>query len=152
MAELERRFWDRVGMYVTRDFAEEWIEKMAESSSTGGKHLDEDIEEYIVSMPPTSVELRNELNDLFEAPFEKVDYPKDIKAILYADKMERNRVAKLKELKAEGHTLEEAKEIFQKELDVGVAEILGVEVGSLAVGLGVAPNEDSGADVQDDRN
>ena len=57
MAELERRFWDRVGMYVTKEFAEEWIEKMSESSSTGGKHLDDDIEEYIVSMPPTSVQL-----------------------------------------------------------------------------------------------
>ena len=152
MAEVEKRYWDRVGMYVTRKFAEEWIQKMGESRPTGGKHLDEDIEEFVVAGSATPVELRDEIKTIFEQPFEQVELPADTRAILFADKMERGRVAFLKERKGEGVTLDEAKDMFQEALDEGVAEILGVEVGSLAVGLGVAPSEDSGADVQDDEN
>ena len=90
--------------------------------------------------------MRAEIKELFEQPFEEVELPVETKAIIFADKMERNRVSILKELKAEGHTIEEAKEIFQERIDVGVADILGVEVGSLSVGLGVASEDDSGAD------
>jgi len=146
VVQMEKRYWNRVGMYVTEEFANEWIEKMNVSDGQGGRHLDEDIDEYIVSRPPTPEELRAEIKELFEQPFEEVELPVETKAIIFADKMERNRVSILKELKAEGHTIEEAKEIFQERIDVGVADILGVEVGSLSVGLGVASEDDSGAD------
>jgi len=143
---MEKRYWNRVGMYVTREFANEWIEKMNVSDGQGGRHLDEDIEEYIVSRPPTADELRAEIKKLFEQPFEEVELPVESQAIIFADGMERSRVSILKGLKAEGHTIEEAKEIFQERIDNGVADILGVEVGSLSVGLGVASEDDSGAD------
>ena len=146
MSAVEKRYWDRVGMYITKEFAEEWISKMSVSDGTGGRHLDEEVEEYVVARPITPDELRAEIIEIFEQPFEEVELPKDVRAILFADKMERNRVSRLKELKVEGNTLDEAKEIFQQELDEGVAEILDVEVGSLSVGMGSASEEDSGAD------
>jgi len=77
MAEVEKRYWDRVGMYVTRKFAEEWIQKMGESRPTGGKHLDEDIEEFVVAGSATPVELRDEIKTIFEQPFEQVELPAD---------------------------------------------------------------------------
>jgi len=144
---MDKRYWDRVGMYVTEEFANQWIEKMNVSDGQGGRHLDEDIDEYVITRPPTPDELRAEIKELFKQPFEEVELPVESQAIIFADKMERDRVSILKELKAEGHTIEEAKEIFQERLDVGVADILGVEVGSLSVGLGVASEDDSGADV-----
>mgnify|MGYP004007726107 FL=1 len=67
---MEKRYWNRVGMYVTEEFANEWIGKMNVSDGQGGRHLDEDIEEYIVSRPPTPDELRAEIKELFEQPFE----------------------------------------------------------------------------------
>ena len=145
---MDKRYWDRVGMYVTEEFANQWIEKMNVSEGEGGRHLDDDIEEYIITRPPTPDELRQELKQLFEQPFEEVELPLESQAIIFADEMERNRVPMLKELKSEGHTIEEAKEIFQERIDEGVANILGVEVGSLSVGLGVASEDDSGADAE----
>ena len=148
MTQVEKRYWERVGMYITEDFAEEWISKMSISDGTGGRHLDEEIDEYVTTRPITPDELRAEVKELFETPFVKVELPDDVRAILFADGMERNRVSRLKELKAEGYTLDEAKEIFQQAMDEGVAEILGVEVGSLSIGYGGASEEDSGADAE----
>ena len=42
------RYWDRVGMYVTRDFAEDWAEKLkAGGDGTRGKYLDTDTEDLM---------------------------------------------------------------------------------------------------------
>jgi len=146
MTQVEKRYWDRVGMYITEEFAEEWIARMSISDGTGGRHLDEELDEYVITRPLTPDELRAEVKELFETPYVEVELPDDVRAILFADRMERKRVPRLKELKAEGHTLDEAKEIFQEEMSEGVAEILGVEVGSLSIGYGGASEEDSGAD------
>jgi hypothetical protein len=40
--------------------------------------------------------------------------------------MEKTRPARVKELKQEGHTTDEAKEIFKQELDVFVRQTLGL--------------------------
>ena len=37
---MEKRYWNRVGMYVTEEFANEWIGKMNVSDAQGGRHLD----------------------------------------------------------------------------------------------------------------
>ena len=39
----EIRYWPRIGMYVNREFATEWIERLGIT----GRVLDEDIEEFI---------------------------------------------------------------------------------------------------------
>jgi len=144
------RYWARVGMYVTRDFAEEWIEKIGETDARTGRYLDDDIEEYIDSPVPSPGSLKREVDSLFEEPFEEVELPDDIKAIMVAEEMQRNRVSRIKELKGEGYSLEESKEMFQQEMDDAVCEILGVESGSLSVGMGYEAEEESDSEVSED--
>jgi len=122
------RYWPRVGMYVTLEFAEEWIERLAggEGGSTG-KYLEEDIEEYIQPEIPRPSQLRAEIKELFNNPFEMGELDDDVMAIIALDKFEKSKLSRVKQLKSEGHTLEDAKEIFQQELDAATATILGLE-------------------------
>lgn len=145
------RYWNRVGMYITREFAEEWIEKLGSSDTRTGRYLDDDIEEYIDSPIPSPGSLKREVNNLFEEPFKEVDLPNDIKAIVVAEEMQRNRISRIKELKAEGYSLEESKEMFQQEMDEAVCEILGVDVGSMSIGMGQeAEEEESDSEASED--
>ena len=136
------RYWDRVGMYVTRDFAEEWIERLGEEDSRSGRYLDTDIEEYMDSPVPSAGSLRREVDRIFEEPFVESELPNDVKAIMVEEEMQRNRVNRVKEIKDEGYSLEEAKEMFQKEMDEAVCDILGVEVGSMSIGMGQETDEE----------
>ncbi len=122
------RYWPRVGMYVTPEFAEEWIERLAggEGESTG-KYLEEDIEEYVQPELPRTSQLRAEIKELFNNPFEMGELDDDVMAIIALDKFEKSKLSRVKQLKSEGHTLEDAKEIFQQELDAATATILGLE-------------------------
>jgi hypothetical protein len=95
MTDQELRYWDRLGMYVSRTDAEDFISK----AGATGAVLDEDLEEFT---------------------------PRSGISILAALEMEKTRPARVKELKAEGHTTEEAKEIFKQELDAFVRESLGL--------------------------
>ena len=122
------RYWDRVGMYVTREFAEEWIERATASDGRTGRYLDEDIEEYVNPTLLSGSEMKIEVEELFSKPFEKVELPPETQAILAVAEMEGNRISRIKELKAEGYTLQEAKESVDKEISGAVAEILGVDV------------------------
>ena len=45
----EVRYWDRLGVYITRQFAEEYIERSQETGITA-EYLDNDIEEYRADM------------------------------------------------------------------------------------------------------
>ena len=57
------RYWDRVGMYVTRDFAEDWAEKLkAGGDGTRGKYLDTDTEEYVLPEMVSITTINNERN------------------------------------------------------------------------------------------
>ena len=38
------RYWPRVGMYITQEFADEWIERLAATDGHTGKYLEDDIE------------------------------------------------------------------------------------------------------------
>ncbi len=122
------RYWPRVGMYVTQEFAEEWIERLAggEGGHTG-KYLEEDIEEYIQPEVPRPGKLRAEIKELFDSPFETGELDDDVMAIIALDKFEKSKVSRIKQLKSEGHTLEDAKEIFQQELEAATATIMGLE-------------------------
>lgn len=61
----ETRYWERVGMYVTRQFADQWIERIG----VRGQVLDDDLEEFNAIALPDADLLRREINGLFnEAP------------------------------------------------------------------------------------
>jgi len=118
----EMRYWPRLGLYVTRSDAEEYISK----AGGAGSLLNEDLEEFVPTSPVSAETLRYEVEDIFSKPFVEVAINSENNAILAALKMEENRPARIKELKAEGHTTEEAKEIFKQEMDAFIRESLGL--------------------------
>jgi len=126
----EVRYWDRLGIYVSREFAEEYIEK----TKTGGggmrgEYLDADIEEF---QTPTTVSpnvLRKEVEDLFSKPYEEVELPSKTKAMFVLLDMENNKSKIIKNYKKEGMSLEEAKEKYTAEVEAVVADALGLDLG-----------------------
>ena len=129
MTNEDVRYWPRVGMYVTMEFAEEWIERMSGSGDNrGGRYLDSEIEEFQNTDVHSPVTLRREITNLFEMPFEQAELPEDIQAIVTVHELERTKVPRIKELKAEGYSLEDAKAIVEKEINEAVANVLGVEI------------------------
>ena len=132
------RFWPRVGMYVTMNFAEEWIERMSGSGDEkAGRYLEDDIEEFVETSVVSDEQLRREVKELFENPFEEGELSPEIQAIMVSQQMEANKVNRIKELKKEeGLTTQEAKDRFQEEIDVRISEIMGIEPGSMAIKMG----------------
>ena len=124
----ETRYWPRVGMYVTKEFAEQWVEKMSNGSSVSGKYLDDDVEEYVAPVIIRTSTLMEEIEELFNAPFEAIDLDDDMKGILMVAEMERNKINRIKELKAEGYELSEAKEMVQSEINQAVAGVMGIDL------------------------
>lgn len=122
MTDQELRYWNRLGMYVSRIDAEDFISK----AGATGAVLDEDLEEFTPRSGISQEALRAELDELFSKPFVEVSISAENNAILAALEMEKTRPARVKELKAEGHTTEEAKEIFKQELDAFVRVSLGL--------------------------
>ena len=82
MDNSDKRYWDRVGMYVTKDFAYEWAEKIKETGSKTGKYFDDDIEDYVEGSQPTPNQLIREIDALFEAEYVDTQISDDIGAIL----------------------------------------------------------------------
>jgi hypothetical protein len=122
MTEQELRYWDRLGFYVTRADAEDFINK----AGNIGAVLDEDLEEFTPRSGVSQDTLKKEVDALFEKPFVEVALSSENNAILIALEFEKTRPARVKELKKEGHTTEEAKEMFKQELDVLVRNSLGL--------------------------
>ena len=147
MDEEEIRFWPRVGMYVTKEFAKEWITRITNSESSSGEYLDSDLEEFTTSVVMSPGSLKREITKLFEAPFEEGELSPDVQAIIIAEEMQRNKKNRIVELKKEGLTLEDAKLQYEKEIDERVCEILGIEPGSMAIGMGV---EEEGTEEAED--
>ncbi len=117
------RFWPRLGLYISKIDAEEYISKTTNGT---GAVLDEVVEEF---SPATSVSpepLRAELNELFENPFEEGKMSNENQVIIAALTMEQQRIPRIKELMADGMDKNEAKEIFDRELDVFVRDALGL--------------------------
>ena len=133
------RYWDRVGMYVTKEFAEEWIERVnAQEGDSAGRYLAEDIDEYEDStIGASSGQLRREIEKLFEEDFKEVELPPSTRAIIVASEMEKNKKNRLRELMAEGMEKQEAKLKLQEEIDDAVSEILGIAKEEMTITQGI---------------
>ncbi len=83
----ETRYWERVGMYVTRDFADEWIERIGAK----GQLLDEDLEEFNAVSLPDASRLRKEIDILFKNPPNIGDISPENQAIIALMDFERQR-------------------------------------------------------------
>ncbi len=124
------RFWDRVGMYVTRDFAEQWIERIGAS----GQVLDQDLEEFTqVTLPDTEL-IREEIEDLFNSDPNEGDLSPENMAIVAALNFESQRKTFVLETKErlisegvdEDEALTQAKEEYDAAKDAIVREALGL--------------------------
>ena len=110
----EVRYWHRLGFAVTKGQALELMDRVSDAPS--GAVLDSDIEEFetvgAVAAPST---LEREIKELFERDYDpeidgKIDEP--INWIIVAMEFERNKKQFIKDQKAEGKTLDEAKEAY----------------------------------------
>ena len=133
------RYWDRVGMYVTKEFAEEWIEKVnSQEGDSAGRYLADDIDEYEDStMGASAGQLRREIENLFEEDFKEVELPPSTRAIIVATEMERNKKNRIREFMAEGMEKQEAKLKVQEEIDDAVSEILGIAKEDMTITQGI---------------
>jgi len=103
----EVRYWERLGVYVSRQFAEEYIERSQDSGITG-EYLDAELEEFQGMTTVSPLTLRREVDEIFSRPFEEVELPPETKAMMDLIRMEGERAKIIKAYKAEGMTLEEA--------------------------------------------
>lgn len=83
----ETRYWERVGMYVTRQFADQWIERIG----VRGQVLDDDLEEFNAIPLPDADLLRREIQELFNAAPNLGDVSVENQAILALMDFERQR-------------------------------------------------------------
>lgn len=125
----ERRFWHRVGLTVTKAQAIEWVDKVS-AGPPAGEYLVDDVDEFAQVTAPTSSTLREEIEDLFNNPAEDVVVELDPinKAIVEALAMEQNKLNRLRSLIAEGYTKAEAKEIYEKEMGLFIADALNIDL------------------------
>lgn len=119
----ELRYWERVGFMVSRDQAEEIANRM---NSASGKVLDDDIEEFVEARTNLN-EVLDEIEILFEnPPAGDKTLSEDNQAILALMDFESNKKAFIKEKKAEGMELAEAKEAYEFAKAAFVREALGL--------------------------
>lgn len=119
----ELRYWERVGFMVSRDQAEEIASRM---NSSSGKVLDDDIEEFVESRTNLH-EVLDEIEILFEnPPTGDKTLSEDNQAIIALMDFESNKKAFIKEKKAEGMELAEAKEAYEFAKAAFVREALGL--------------------------
>ena len=134
----EVRYWDRVGMYITREFANDWIERINSSGESAGRYLADDIDEFEDStVGASSGQLKREVEKLFNEDFKEVELPASTRAILVASEMEKNKKNRLRELMAEGLEKQEAKLKVQGEIDDAVSEILGITKEKMTITQGI---------------
>jgi hypothetical protein len=122
-ASEETRYWPRVGLYVTRRSAAGFIERMGGT----GHALDEDLEEFVSPSMPDPKSLANEIEDLFEEPYEAHDLSTENMAILNLMQFESDKKKFIMEKKGEGMTLDEAKDAYKTELHQTVFDSLPEE-------------------------
>ena len=108
----ETRFWPRVGLYVTRKSAAEFIERMGGT----GHSLDEDMEEFVSPGVPDPKSLGSEIDELFAKPYESQNISTENMAILNLMQFESEKKKYIMEKKGEGMTLDEAKDAYRQEL------------------------------------
>ena len=134
----EVRYWDRVGMYVTKDFATDWIERINSSGESAGRYLADDIDEFEDSTVGASAgQLNREIEKLFKEDFKEVELPPSTRAILVASEMDKNKKTRIRELISEGMDKQDAKLKIQQEIDDAVSEILGIDTGDMTITQGI---------------
>ena len=122
----ETRYWPRVGLYVTRRSAAEFIERMGGT----GHALDEDLEEFVSPSMPDPKSLGNEIEDLFANPYVTHDLSIENMSILNLMQFESEKKKFILEKKGEGMTLDEAKDAYRQELHQIVFDSLPEEMNS----------------------
>ncbi len=122
-AAEETQFWPRVGSYVTRASAAEFIERMGGTGHT----LDEDLEEFVSPSIPDPQLLVKEVDNLFKEPYVSHDLSTENMAILNLMQFESDKKKYILEKKGEGMTLDEAKDAYKTELHQIVLDSLPEE-------------------------
>ena len=111
------RYWKRVGFAVSKGQALELIDRLADKPH--GSVLDDDLEEFdSVGGDMSPVTLNREIEMLWERDYDpKIDRQLDesINWIIVAMEFERNKKQYIKDLKAEGMSLADAKEKYEFE-------------------------------------
>ncbi len=120
MNQEETRYWPRVGLYVTRKTANEFISRMGKT----GNVLDDDLEESVQTGTPDPLYLTAEVEELFNSENESQDITPDNKAILELMQFESKKKEFILQNKGDGMTLQEAKEAYKVELDKKVFNAL----------------------------
>jgi len=120
MNQEETRYWPRVGLYVTRKTANEFISRMGNT----GNVLDDDLEEFVQNTTPDPLYLTAEVEELFNSEYESQDITPDNKAILELMQFESKKKEFILQNKGNGMTLQEAKEAYKVELDKKVFNAL----------------------------
>lgn len=105
---------------MDKTMAEEFIERMVGHGSV----LDNELDEFVQPTIPDAMFLQNEVDDLFEHPFEEQPLDEANQAILDLMTFEGNRKDYIKAKKAEGMSLEDAKEDYKQALDLKVKAAL----------------------------
>lgn len=117
----EHRYWERIGLRVTKEQALEFVDRVIESAGTTGKVLDDDIEEFVAPEIVTSGDLLSEITILFDSEDEDSTVMSDYNnKIVELMTFEGNRKHFIKEQKAAGLSLEDAK----KEYDLAKAALV----------------------------
>lgn len=140
----EVRYWNRAGFPVTREQAEEIIERMSEGAI--GAVRDDDIEEFVPVGGGISHEtLRKEVDDLFSRPAQDSDNQVDesIADILKLMHFEQNKKQFILDCKEEGLSLEEAREAYETEKANLVREALNLPEEPMDVPVIYDHSEDS---------
>jgi len=127
----ETRYWERVGMYVTRQFADQWIERIG----VRGQVLDDDLEEFNAIALPDADLLRREINGLFnEAPnLGKVSVENQaILALMDFERQRKNFIRDRRQMLLDdglepSKALTTAKEDYDVAKEVLVRDALGIE-------------------------
>jgi len=113
----EIRYWKRMGFAVTEDQALEMLDRIADEAT--GTALDGDIEEFEQHGGSVSkITLKREITEMFSRDYDPtLDEAMDdeIDWIVKAIQFEKNRKQFIKDRKAEGMTLEEAKQAYDFE-------------------------------------
>jgi len=127
----ETRYWERVGMYVTRQFADQWIERIG----VRGQVLDDDLEEFNAIALPDADLLRREINGLFNAAPNLGNVSVENQAILALMDFERQRKNFIRERRQmllddgleSSEALTTAKEDYDSAKEGLVRDALGIE-------------------------
>lgn len=127
----ETRYWERVGMYVTRQFADQWIERIG----VRGQVLDDELEEFNAIALPDADLLRREINELFNAAPNLGNVSVENQAILALMDFERQRKNFIRERRQmllddgleSSEALTTAKEDYNAAKEGLVRDALGIE-------------------------